>query len=93
VLWDQSSRGDSNLFKYEHLHLKEELKGKIEKVEAVFRVGFLAVMVNKNAAEKGKFWQKESVECVHQDGESEEEQLNLFQKYFEEKRTEDDERQ
>ena len=61
ALWDQSSKGDINLFKYEHLKLNESVHSKIEKVEAVFRVGFLAIMINKKSEEKGKFWQKEVV--------------------------------
>ena len=61
ALWDQSSKGDKNLFKYEHLKLNESVHSKIEKVEAVFRVGFLAIMINKKSEEKGKFWQKEVV--------------------------------
>ena len=58
VLWDESSKGDKNLLKWEHLKINESVNDKIAKVEPVFRVGFLAIMINKKAEEKGKFWQK-----------------------------------
>jgi hypothetical protein len=58
VLWDESSKGDKNLFKWEHLKINESVNDKIDKVEPVFRVGFLAIMINKKTEEKGKFWQK-----------------------------------
>ena len=73
------------MFKFEHLRLKENFSDKVEKVEGVFRVGFLAVMINKTKDNKGVFWQKYVIEQVPHNGQTEEEQLQQFQQVLEAK--------
>lgn len=84
VIWDQNQNQerDSSLVRYEHLKLSEAVTANIEKVDFVFRVGFLAVMVVKKGKEKGKYWQKDIVEQVTYQGDSQEEQLNAFYETF-----------
>jgi recombinational DNA repair protein RecT len=52
------------------LRLGEEFSMKIDKVEVVQRVGFVAIMIAKKSEEKGKFWTKEAVQTVNYEGES-----------------------
>ena len=67
------------MWKYEHLKIDESFADKIDKVEGVFRVGFLVVMVHKKTESKGIYWQKECIEKVAHIGETEEERLNSFE--------------
>ena len=66
IVWDQNQKEerDSSLVRYEHLKLAENILEKVQKIDFVFRVGFLAVMVVKKGEGKGNYWQKEAVEQV-----------------------------
>ena len=53
--------------KIEHLRLKVDSAEWIKKVDVVQRVGFITFMVVKDPCQKGKYWQKESVQSVKYD--------------------------
>ena len=67
LLWRQAS---GEVVKYEHLKLQEAFTGKVEKVEVVQRVGFIAIMILKKKEEKGKYWLKECIDQIYHEGES-----------------------
>lgn len=48
IVWDQIVEKEA-FEKYEHLRLTDDFKNKAHKIETVFRVGFLAVMIMKVA--------------------------------------------
>lgn len=70
------------------MRLGEEFSIKVDKVEVVQRVGFVAMMIAKKSEEKGKFWTKEAVQAVNYEGDSEEHVYEQFNAYFTQLQTE-----
>jgi hypothetical protein len=64
------------------LKLVDQYVENVEKVDFVFRVGFLAIMILKKVEAKGKYWQKEAIESIAYSFSTREEQLNAFNKYY-----------